>query len=113
MSERNYLFVCSQNKLRSPTAERIFADVPGINTLSAGTNSNAEEPLSDDLVEWADFIFVMETAHRNKLRKRHRAALMDQRGVVLAIPDEYEFMDPDLIEILRVKMERWLPIATS
>ena len=110
MSERNYLFVCSQNKLRSPTAEHIFADTPGINTLSAGTNSDAEEPLTDDLVEWAHFIFVMEPTHRNKLRKRHRQALKDQRVIVLNIPDDYEFMDPDLVALLKDKMERWLPM---
>ncbi|MEO0643557.1 MAG: phosphotyrosine protein phosphatase [Pseudomonadota bacterium] len=112
MTARNYLFVCSQNRLRSPTAEHVFADTPGINTLSAGTNADAEEPLSDELVEWADIIFAMEPAHRNKLRKRHRSALRDQRIVVLGVPDEYEYMDPELIERLKTAMDRWLPIGT-
>ena len=107
---RNCLFVCSQNRLRSPTAEHIFADTPGVNTLSAGTNSDAEEPLSDELVEWADFIFVMERTHRSKLRKRHRKALKDQRVIVLNIPDEYEYMDPDLVALLKDKIARWLPL---
>ena len=109
MADRNYLFVCSQNKLRSPTAEHIFADIPGINTMSAGTNRDAEEPLTDELVEWADFIFVMERPHRNKLQKKHRAALKDKRLVVLGIPDDYEFMDPQLVRLLETKMQRWLP----
>ena len=69
MKPRNYLFVCSRNRLRSPTAEHVFAEVEGINTLSTGTNSDAKEKLSDELVEWTDFTFVMETMHRNKLRK--------------------------------------------
>jgi len=64
---RNYLFVCSQNRLRSPTAEQIFADVADFATASAGTNNDAENPLTDELVEWADFIFVMERQHRNKV----------------------------------------------
>ncbi len=109
MADRNYLFVCSQNKLRSPTAEHIFADIPGINTMSAGTNRDAEEPLTDELVEWADFIFVMERPHRNKLQKKHCAALKDKRLVVLGIPDDYEFMDPQLVRLLETKMQRWLP----
>ncbi len=109
MTHRNFLFVCSQNKLRSPTAEQVFADSPGINTLSAGTNNDADEPLSDELVEWADFIFVMERQHRNKLQRKHRAALKDKRVVVLNIPDDYAFMDPDLIRLLETKMQRWLP----
>ncbi|WP_374551815.1 arsenate reductase/protein-tyrosine-phosphatase family protein [Sphingobium yanoikuyae] len=48
--DRHYLFVCSQNKLRSPTAEQIFADHPGIETLSAGTNHDAETPLDDEVL---------------------------------------------------------------
>ena len=110
VTARIFLFVCSQNKLRSPTAEHIFAEVKGIHTLSAGTNSDADERLSDELVEWADFIFVMETTHRNKLRKRHRNALRHQKIVVLNIPDEYEYMDRDLVALLKERMARWLPI---
>jgi predicted protein tyrosine phosphatase len=106
---RHYLFVCSQNKLRSPTAEHIFADVPGIATASAGTNNDAENPLTDELVACADFIFVMERQHRNKLQRKHRAALKDKRVVVLDIPDDFEFMDPGLVRLLRTKMLRWLP----
>ena len=102
--------MCSQNRLRSPTAEHVFAEIDGIQTLSAGTNSDAEEKLSDELVEWADFIFVMESTHRNKLRKRHRSALKDQRVVVLGIPDEYDFMEPDLVALLKDRMARWLPV---
>ncbi len=110
MSTQNYLFVCSRNRLRSPTADHIFADVPGIATASAGTNRDAENPLSDELVEWADVIFVMERPHRTKLQAKHRRALNGQRVIVLGIPDDYDFMDPQLIRLLRAKMARWLPI---
>lgn len=105
---RNYLFVCSQNRLRSPTAEHIFADVPGITTASAGTNNDAENPLTDELVEWADFIFVMERQHRDKVQRKHRKALNDKRLIVLGIPDDYEFMDSQLIRLLHIKMQQWL-----
>ena len=109
MSDKNYLFVCSRNKLRSPTAEHIFADIDGLNTLSAGTNRDAEERLSDELVEWADCIFVMERAHRTKVQQTHRGVLRNTRIVVLGIPDEYAFMDPDLVRLLNTKMQPWLP----
>ena len=72
--DRHYLFVCSQNKLRSPTAEQIFADHPGIETLSAGTNHDAEKPLDDEVLRWADTIFVMEKTHRSKILQFFRAA---------------------------------------
>lgn len=110
MTDRRYLFVCSQNKLRSPTAEQIFCDWPGLEVSSAGTNNDAENPLDSELVEWADTIFVMERMHRNKVQKKYRKALGDTRIVCLDIPDDYEFMHPELIRLLRAKMQRHLPI---
>lgn len=108
--ERHYLFICSQNRLRSPTAEQIFADHPGIETLSAGTNHDAETPLDDEMLHWADTIFVMEKTHRNKIQKRFRSALGGTRIVCLDIPDDYDFMDPALIALLHTRMARFLPL---
>lgn len=105
----NVLFVCSQNKLRSPTAEQLFADWPGIETASAGLNHDAEVPLGPELVQWAGLIVVMETRHRGKLRKRFKAQLNNQQIVCLNIPDDYEFMDPELIQLLRQKVPQFLP----
>ncbi|MFZ4688300.1 MAG: low molecular weight protein tyrosine phosphatase family protein [Polymorphobacter sp.] len=107
---KNVLFVCSQNRLRSPTAEHIFADYPGIAVSSAGTNSDADNPLSTELVAWADIIFVMEKAHRNKMQKKYRAALKSARVICLDIPDDYEFMDEALVRLLRTKVSRHLPV---
>jgi predicted protein tyrosine phosphatase len=106
---KNILFVCSQNRLRSPTAEQIYAGRSDIEVSSAGTNHEADNPLSTELVEWADLIFVMERTHRNKLQKRFRKALGGKRIVCLDIPDEYEFMDPDLIRLLEARLARHLP----
>ncbi|MCK0129155.1 phosphotyrosine protein phosphatase [Erythrobacter sp. F6033] len=106
---RRFLFVCTKNKLRSPTAEQVFSQIEGIEAFSAGISRDAEEPLTDELIEWADHIFVMERAHRAKIQSKHRVALKDTRIAVLGIPDEYRFMDPALIHILETKMRRWLP----
>jgi len=106
---KNVLFVCSQNKLRSPTAEQIFAEWPGIEVTSAGLNNDAEEPLTAELVEWADVIFVMEQAHRNRLLKKFKRSLK-ARLIVLGIPDEYGFMDPVLIRLLKAKVTPHLPV---
>jgi predicted protein tyrosine phosphatase len=105
---KNVLFVCSQNRLRSPTAEQVFADWPGIETSSAGTNNGAENPLSHELVEWADIIFVMERAHRTKLQSKYRAAMKNARLICLNIPDDYDFMDPALVELLTTRVPRYL-----
>ena len=106
---KNVLFVCSQNRLRSPTAEQVFASYPGIEAASAGLNNDAENPLTAELVAWADIVFVMEKAHRSKLQKRFRASLKDVRVICLDIPDDYEFMEEPLVHLLKAKATRHLP----
>jgi predicted protein tyrosine phosphatase len=100
--------VCSQNRLRSPTAEAIFSNYMGLEVLSAGTASDAVTPVSADLIEWAETIFAMENYHRNKLRERFGKLLETKRLMVLRIPDDYKYMDPELVEILKSKVSRHL-----
>jgi predicted protein tyrosine phosphatase len=106
---KRVLFVCSQNKLRSPTAEQIFSTWEGIEVSSAGLNNDAVEPLTGEMVAQADIIFVMEKAHRNKLGHRFRAQLKSARVICLDIPDDYDFMDPELIRLLEGRVPRFLP----
>ena len=94
------VFVCTQNKLRSPTAEMIFRSVEGWEVTSAGTDRKADQLLTRDLLEWADVAVCMEKRHRDWIRSQFKGALPDDRIVTLGIPDEYEFMEPDLIELL-------------
>jgi len=105
---KHVLFVCSQNKLRSPTAEQVFATLDTIEVASAGLNHDAEVPLTRELVAWADLIFVMEKTHRNKLSQKFKAELRDTRVVCLDIPDDYDYMDPDLVRLLQTKVPRFL-----
>lgn len=107
------LFICSMNRLRSPTAEQVFAHHPGIECDSAGLNNDADNPVTAELVEWAELIFVMEKSHRTKLAKRFRKALGSRRVVCLDIPDDYEFMDPELVALLKRKVTPLLPSTGS
>ncbi|WP_374274009.1 low molecular weight protein tyrosine phosphatase family protein [Brevundimonas sp.] len=100
----NLLFLCSRNRLRSPTAEQVFAAWPGVETASAGLAPDAEEPCSAELVEWADIIFVMERAHRARLQRRFRPQLKRARVICLDIPDDYAFMQPELVALLQRKV---------
>jgi predicted protein tyrosine phosphatase len=106
---KRVLFVCSQNRLRSPTAEQVFSTWQGVETASAGLNHDAENPLTPELLEWADIIFVMERAHRTKLSARFKRHLKNARVVCLDIPDDYEFMEPALIDRLMACVPRHLP----
>ncbi len=56
------LFICSRNRLRSPSAERLFADWPGVETDSAGLAADAETPLEREQLEWATLVVVMSAA---------------------------------------------------
>jgi len=104
----HWLFICSQNKWRSPTAEEVFSEYPLVETDSAGLNSGAEVMLSDEQITWASMIFVMEKSHRAKLNKNYGEHLKGKRVVVLNIPDEYQYMDDGLIERLKKECVRYL-----
>lgn len=105
---KKILFVCSRNRLRSPTAEQVFSLREDLNVASAGTNHDADNPLTPELVSWADIIFVMEGGHRDKLLRRFKSSLKDTRVVCLDIPDNYEFMAPALVQLLDRKVSRFL-----
>jgi predicted protein tyrosine phosphatase len=98
------LFICSQNRLRSPTAEEVFSRYPGVECQSAGVHQSANVPLDPELIAWAEIIFVMERAHRNKVAKKFRQHLNGKRLIVLNIPDEYEFLEPSLVRLLEAKV---------
>ena len=97
------LFLCSQNKLRSPTAEQVFASWPGVETDSAGLGVGAQVPLSPEQIEWATIIFVMENAHRRRLNTAFRRFLNGKRVICLDIPDDYDYMQPELVRLLTAK----------
>lgn len=102
--EMRVLFVCSQNRLRSPTAEVVFSTIEVVEALSAGTDSDAITPISVDLIEWADLILVMERVHYRRLQERFGKQLKHKRISVMRIRDDYDYMDPNLIRILREKV---------
>ena len=98
------LFVCSRNRLRSPTAEAVFAGVPGVETDSAGLAPDAETVLDAAQVDWAGLIVVMERRHRAGVARRFGARLKGKRLVCLDIPDRYGYMQPELVALLERKV---------
>lgn len=102
----NLLFICSENRLRSPTGEEVFSKYEGINAIGAGTNSDAETTVSGDLIEWADIVFVMKKSHRNKISKKFKELLKGKKLVCLNIPDNYDRMDPILVRLLENRVSK-------
>ena len=96
----NLLFICSRNQWRSPTAERIWSKHPGLSVRSAGTSSKARKTVSHTDITWADIIFTMEKKHKNQLLAQFPEIRNLKRIEVLDIPDDYQYMDDELVELL-------------
>jgi len=100
----HHLFVCGQNKKRSPTAERIFRHLPHIAVRSCGVSPKARRRLTEADLNWADTVWVMEARHRQRIEAEFPEAAHGMHCVTLDIPDEHEFMDPDLIAELKAEV---------
>jgi predicted protein tyrosine phosphatase/isopentenyldiphosphate isomerase len=103
------LFVCSRNRRRSLTAEKIFADVPGWQVRSAGTEDSARIKVTAGQLGWADVVVVMEKRHKERLRQKFPEEFAAKDCVCLFIPDDFEFMDAVLVRELKVKMAEHFP----
>jgi predicted protein tyrosine phosphatase len=104
----NLLFVCSRNQWRSPTAEAIYKGHQGIQVRSAGTEPSARIKLNSKTIVWSDIIFVMEKKHKQRIIEKFSEEIRHQPIVVLDIPDDYKFMDPELIEDITDKVSPYL-----
>ena len=108
-SERTrLLFLCSRNKWRSPTAEQMFRGDQAYEARSAGVRKQARKVVNESMLRWADWIFVMERKHLQILRAKFSRIIEYKTIVCLDIPDDYSFMDPDLIELLGEKLAAYL-----
>ncbi|WP_197475319.1 low molecular weight protein tyrosine phosphatase family protein [Grimontia celer] len=101
---KNLLFVCSRNQWRSPTGEEVWRRQPGFNARSAGTSPKARKTVSGADIRWADVVFVMEKKHKNRLTAEFSRLLDHKPLYVLDIPDEYQYMDPELVEEIEQKV---------
>lgn len=108
MPRLNLLFVCSRNQWRSPTAETLYRDDRRFSVRARGLSDRSPRPLREADVTWADLIFVMESKHRTRLLSRFRAAVGDTPLHVLEIPDDYRYMDPELMEMIVDRVESCL-----
>jgi predicted protein tyrosine phosphatase len=102
----NLLFICSKNQWRSPTAELLFKNHPLHHARSAGTSDKARIRVSQKLIDWADVLFFMERKHLDIVKQRFNTN--SQTIIVLDIEDNYQFNDPELVEILKVSLAEYL-----
>lgn len=104
----NILFVCSRNQWRSRTAEDLFKNNDQHQVRSAGTAPSARVRISEKLLQWADLILVMEKRHKQILYEKFNLLLPQKEVIILNIPDEYDYMDAELVATLR---QHWQSIV--
>ena len=104
------LFICSMNRWRSPTGEKVYADKPLVHARSCGTNRNAQKRVGANDLKWADIVLVMEQKHKQRLMAEFPGEMRFKELHVLDIPDNYRFMDPELINELVAAVD---PILTQ
>ena len=109
----NLLFVCTKNKWRSPTAEKIYSDHPLLNVRSAGISRSARRLINATDVDWADIIFVMENKHKRYIHEQFCTHIGKRKIIVLDIPDDYQYMDQALISWLQDAVDAHLSLYLS
>ncbi|WP_265238635.1 methyltransferase domain-containing protein [Lyngbya sp. CCAP 1446/10] len=113
MDKIKILFVCSQNKWRSLTAEKICEKISGYSARSAGTEKGARIRVTEGLLGWADVIFVMEQKHESRLHSKFPETLTSKKVICLQIPDNYRYMEPELVELLQAKLSPYLEMSDN
>jgi predicted protein tyrosine phosphatase len=101
----NLLFICTVNRMRSCTAETIYGNNPEFRVRSAGIAPTAPQQVTAELLKWADRVFVMENMHRAFILEKFPDIDLAGKLIVLGIPDFYYYMEPELIDLLRTKID--------
>ena len=103
--KQKLLFICNANFHRSPTAAEVFKDK--YKTKSAGVGFIANQPLTEELIKWADIIFVMEDWQRKTMAEKFPKQYLKKMIINLDIPDIYNYMNEKLVTILKKKIKQF------
>ena len=106
----NILFVCTVNRMRSCTAETIYASYPDHKVRSAGTSPTATQQVTPELLRWAHMIFVMEKMHEAFILEKFPEIDVSNKLIILGIPDFYYYMEPELVELLKTRIDPFLKV---
>lgn len=99
------LFLCGKARARGPTAAQVATQWDGVKSDSAGLSNDADDLLSEEQLDWADIIFVMEPRQKTRLATKYPGAARGKQIISLDVPDHYSFMQPELVELLTRKLK--------
>ncbi len=105
LRREHLLFVCTANVDRSRTAEDLYRSDPRYTVRSAGTAPFAATPISKELLEWADRVFVMnEREELQQTQIRLRFPSIKRPVFDLDVPDRWFRGDPELVKRIMAKL---------
>jgi len=102
------LFVCRQNKVRSLTAEHLYRVRPDLEVRSAGTVNFAKTQLDQELLNWADAVFVFDESQLEAMERRFGTRNFGKPVVCLGLPDTFDYKSQQLVLKLTAKLEPYL-----
>lgn len=102
------LYLCSQNKRRSLTAEKVLNGRDGHEVRSAGTENNSRIKVTAGLLGWADIVVTMEKKHTARIQSKYADILASKKIYCLRIADDYSFLDDHLVEMLEESFDEMM-----
>jgi predicted protein tyrosine phosphatase len=107
-SKKRVLFVCTQNKVRSLTAEHLYRVRPDLEVKSCGTATFAKNQLSKELLNWAEAVFTFDESHMEAIAKNFSAEVQTKPVICLGLPDIFTYKSDALVVKLTAKIEPYL-----
>jgi predicted protein tyrosine phosphatase len=99
------LFICNIGQNRSKTAAEIFSK--SYETKYFGIYIEYSKK-AKELLDWADVVFVMEEHQRKFIADNYPKQYITKRILNLEIIDSYKYNQPELIKILKERVNDWL-----
>lgn len=102
---KHLLFCCAGNTNRSPTFERYFKKHYNkeFEVKSTGIYYGYPEQLTEEILLWADKVFVMDLSQELFIKNHFPKYL--QKVEIVGISDQYEPDSPELIELIKYWIE--------
>ena len=73
----------------------------GILSIQQEPKKNSRVKVTPGIIGWAEIIYCMEKKHVRRIREKYNDLLTGKEVICLNIPDDYAFMDDELIDSFR------------
>jgi predicted protein tyrosine phosphatase len=107
------LFVCTQNKVRSLTAEHLYRVRPDLEVKSCGTANFAKNRFTRELLEWAEVVFVFDDSQLNFIEQTFGKEALGKPVVCLGLADVFTYKSDPLVVKLVAKLDPYLGRPTA